>query len=71
MIKATQIHIHRAESRHTEYDEMTVVIADLYLYATISDDRQIRLAKRLADEHGAAFVVSEPLKARVKQALGE
>lgn len=37
----------------------------------IYGDRQIKLAKRLADYSGAHFVVSGPLQERVNRVLGE
>ena len=67
---ATTIRIERAETSGRQYDRITVVIGDLHLHADLTDNRQIRLAQRLADSHGVALQVGPGLGARVAEALG-
>lgn len=67
----TAIRIERAETATRQYDCITVVIGDLHLRCDLMDDRQIRLAQRLADSHGVALHVGPGLGGRVAAALEE
>jgi hypothetical protein len=49
--RATQVSIKRVQVEDREFDQAHVVIGDLHLYCAITGDRQIRLLKRLADDH--------------------
>ena len=66
---AAQVRVHRAATSAREYDAITVCIGDLHLSCDAVNDRAIRLAKRLADAHEAAFVYDDATAARVHAAL--
>lgn len=70
-ITALRVSIKRipADAGKPAYDQLRVVLADLHLRCDVLDDRTIRLAKRLADDHGCAFDVDEPNTDRVQRAL--
>lgn len=68
-INAKAVRIHRGDQPGDTYPRLTVVIADLHLHASVVTDRQIRLAKLLAQDHGADFIVHPDLQARVDEAL--
>lgn len=61
--------LRRQEIRGTEVDRVTVLIGDLRLSGELFNDRQIRLARRLADDHEAWFMYDDAIADRVKQAL--
>jgi len=64
--------IHTASTTTREYDAIRFVIADLHLSCDLVSDRQIRIAKKLAEQHGATFTVSgEILVNKVNKALCE
>ena len=69
-MKAVQVKIHRRATTAREYDAITVVIGDLRLSCDLTSDREIRMAKKLADDHQADFIVDEANAARVRTALG-
>jgi hypothetical protein len=69
MEHVTCVRIHRAANGSREYDAITVHIADLALICDLVNDRQIRLANRLAVSHGAELRVSNDMQERVMQAL--
>lgn len=62
--------IHSEQSSRGTYDRIKVVIGDLHLRCDVTCDRDIRLAKRLADDHGSVFDYSEAVAERVYAALG-
>jgi hypothetical protein len=65
-----QVRIHRRATSAREYDAVSVTLGDLHLYCDLVNDRQIRLAERLARSHSADFQVAPELRARVHTALG-
>ncbi len=69
-MKAHQVKVHRVETAVRKYDAVTVVIGDLHLRCDAVDARTIRLARRLADEHGASFMFDDATAHRVREALG-
>ena len=68
-MKAIQVTIKRVQTTAREYDAITVVIGGLHLRCDAVDDRTIRLARILADAHGASFTCDEATVARVESAL--
>lgn len=68
-ITAVQVKFQRTEGRAGLYDRIVVVIADLHLSCDLVNDRQIRLAHRLATTHGADVVIDTVLTERVSAAL--
>lgn len=70
MIKAVQVKIQRRATTAREYDAVTVIIGDLHLSCDLTNDREIRLAKKLADDHQAAFMFDDENSARVRAAIG-
>lgn len=52
VVRPTSISIRRRQYSNGEVDQIEVVMADLHLSAYLSSDREIRLAKRLADAWG-------------------
>ena len=69
-MNAHKVTVQRVATSAREYDAVTVVIGDLHLRCDAVDDRTIRLARRLADEHGATFMYDEATADRVRNALG-
>lgn len=69
-MKAHHVKVQRVATAAREYDAITVVIGDLHLRCDAVDARSIRLARRLADEHGATFMFDEATASRVRDALG-
>lgn len=70
MERASLVRVHTKEVGTRRYDAITVVVADLHLSCDWVNARQLRLAKRLADNHGADFQVAPELQARVQRELG-
>ena len=70
-MRAVQVKVQRLQTSSREYDAVTVVICDLHLRCDAVDDRTIRQAKRLADEHQAAFMYDDACADRVRAALGD
>lgn len=68
-MRAHQVKVQRVATAAREYDAITVVIGDLHLRCDAHDDRSIRLARRLADDHGAAFMYDNATAERVRDAL--
>jgi hypothetical protein len=64
------VSVRREQSTRGHYDCIKVVIGDLHLRCDVTCDRDIKLAKRLADDHGAAFTYSPEVASRVCSALG-
>lgn len=52
---ARRVKVHRVCAGGREYDAISVVIGDLHLSCDVRCGRDIRLAKRLAADHGAAY----------------
>ena len=69
MITAHSVKVQRVATTSREYDAITVCIGDLHLRCDAIDDRSIRLAKRLADDHQAWFMVDDATADRVRAAL--
>jgi hypothetical protein len=69
MERVLKVRIHRAANTARTYDAITVYVADLQLSCDLVNDRQIRLARRLATSHGAALQVAPELEERVRAAL--
>ncbi len=63
------VRVGRLTTTLRSYDAITVVLGDLHLHCDATDDRKLRLAKRLADSHGAPFIVTQELQGRVTAAL--
>lgn len=70
MDTAKAVSIRREQSARGYYDCINVVIGDLHLRCDVNCDRDIRMAKRLADDHGATFAYAPELAQRVCAALG-
>lgn len=70
VMRAHQVKVHRVATASREYDAITVCIGDLHLRCDAVDDRSIRLARRLADAHGAYFMYDDATALRVQAALG-
>lgn len=66
---AVRVSFQRTEGRAGMYDRIVVAIADLSLSCDLVNDRQIRLAHRLAFTHGADVVIDDELRERVTTAL--
>ena len=69
-MKAVSVRVARRATTAREYDAITVVIGDLRLSCDLTSDREIRMAKKLADEHQADFIFDDANAERVKTALG-
>lgn len=69
MERVTKVRIHRRSTQSREYDAITVCVGDLQLSCDLRNDRQIRLAYRLAQSHASAFCVAPELDDRVQAAL--
>lgn len=54
-MQITLVKVNRRSTTVREYDAITVVIGDLHLSCDVSGSRDIRLAKRLADEAGCPY----------------
>lgn len=65
------VSVRREQSARGHYDCIKVVIGDLHLRCDVTCDRDIRLAKRLADDHGAPFNYDVGTQDRVMAALGD
>ena len=68
--RAISVTIKRVQTGDREYDAITVVMGDLHLRCDAVCDRDIKLAKRLADDHQAWFQYDEHCAPRVQAALG-
>ena len=69
MDTAKAVSVRREQASRGFYDCIKVVIGDLHLRCDVTSDRDIRLAKRLADDHGAAFEFDDHTRERVRAAL--
>jgi hypothetical protein len=54
-MQVTSVKVHRRATTTREYDAITVVIGDLHLSCDVRGSRDIRMAKRLADEAGCPY----------------
>ena len=54
-MQITSVKVHRRATTSREYDAITVVIGDLHLHCDVSGSRDIRMAKRIADEAGCPY----------------
>lgn len=66
-VRRVQIRTEVVASR--EFAAIVVHLADLRLTADLVNDRQVRLARSLADSHGVELEVSPELRGRVSSAL--
>ena len=55
MMQVTRVLVHSVATTSREYDAISVVIGDLHLRCDVRGARDIKLAKRLADDHGAIY----------------
>lgn len=69
-MRAHKVSIQRLATTSREYDAVTVFIGDLQLRCDVVDDRTIKLAKRLADDHGAFFYYDDENAQQVRRAIG-
>lgn len=69
-MRVTSVRIRRRQVGDREFDSITVAICDLHLSADLMDNRQIKQARKLADEHGAWFEYDEANAERVRAVLG-
>ena len=69
-MKCQSIRITRRQVGDREFDSIRIVINDLHLSADLVDDRQIRSAKKLSDEHQCWFMYDDHNAERVRNALG-
>lgn len=69
-MRVVQVKIQRVATAAREYDAITVLMGDLHLRCDAVDARSIRLARRIADDHGAAFLFDDATAPRVREALG-
>jgi len=70
MEAAKAVTIRREQAARGVFDCIRVSIGDLHLRCDVNCDRDIRLAKRLADDHGATFQYTPEVAPRVCGALG-
>lgn len=68
-ISVACVRIYTASNTARTYPAIQVVLADLHLQCDLVDDRQISLAKRLADDHGVLLEVAPEFQDRVSKAL--
>lgn len=54
-MQVTSVRVHRAHTTSRSYDAITVVIGDLHLRCDVTCARDIRMAKRLAEENGVSY----------------
>jgi hypothetical protein len=69
MDTAKAVSVRREQSARGHYDCIKVVIGDLHLRCDVTSARDIRMAKRLADDHGTTFECDEATSERVRAAL--
>ena len=69
-MKAVIVRVARRATTVREYDAIIVVLGDLHLACDLVSDRQIKLAKKIADDHEAAFVFDDANAERVRTVLG-
>ena len=69
-MKAVKVKIQRRATTEREWDAICVVICDLHLSCDLVSDRQIKLAKALADDHQATFSYDDVNANRVRSVLG-
>jgi hypothetical protein len=68
--RCVRVSIKRVQRGLREFDAIQVVIGDLHLSCDVTSDRDIRLAKSLADDHQAAFMYDDHNAGRVRAAIG-
>lgn len=69
-MRVTNVRIRRRQVGNREFDSITISLCDLHLSCDLMDDRQIKNARKLADEHGAWFEYDEANAERVRSVLG-
>ncbi len=75
LVRIKRVYVTSADTgRERSYDAIKVVLCDLHLSCNLgeseSSDREIKLAKRLADSHQAWFDYDEHNAERVRRVLG-
>lgn len=68
--RIVSVKVHSVQTGERIYDAISIVVGDLHLRCDAVDDRSIRLAKRLADDHQAWFLYDDHCAARVRNATG-
>lgn len=69
MIQAQKVSVKNVQVGDRIFDQIRVSIADMLLTCDLTDDRQIRLAYTLAQDHGATFIWDDHNDERVSAAL--
>lgn len=69
-MRAQGIRITRRQVGERTFDSIRIVINDIHLSCDLVDDRQIRSARKIADEDGCWFEYDEHNAERVRNALG-
>lgn len=64
------VKIKRKQLGDRVFDAITICICDLHFSCDLMDDRQIKLARRLADDQGAWFAYDDHNAERVRRVLG-
>ena len=70
MEKVICVKVEKMETTTRKFNQIRVVVSDLHLTCDLVTDRQIRLAKRLADSHQASFMYDDTNAERVREVLG-
>ena len=69
LTRVTSIRLVERSTMARTYDAIELVIGDLHVRCDLVCDRDIRLARRIADSHGAHWYVAPHLQERVARAL--
>ena len=64
------VKVEKMETTTRKFNQIRVVLGDLHLTCDLVADRQIRLAKRIADSHQASFMYDDANAERVREVLG-
>ncbi len=68
-VSAVKLRLNPSIGDRPAYLGLQVVLFDLHLHATLGDARQIRMAKKIADEHGVEFIVFAGAGEAVRKAI--
>lgn len=69
MDRVQEVRIYREHTPQGGYDRIKVVIGDLHLRCDVTNGRDARMARRLAESHGAQFFAGAQLEVETYQAL--
>lgn len=69
--RVKSVEVRRMQTATKTWDCIRIFVADCWYYADLVCDRDIRTARRLADNHGAYFGWDDANADRVKKVLGE